>query len=194
MRNKIKNHLKTIELFLKGSGFYRGVVLTVAIVLPLAVFNLIDLFAYAPAIALGTFLNAPSDVPGSLRRKINGILISIILTMLVTFIILLTKPVFIILLIAIAVLSFAVSLISAYGFRASLISFSGLLAIVLGLAVSKPDFQSIILHVGLIGVGGLWYLVVSLLSNWVFPRKDDDQLLSDTLSLTGEYLKIRASY
>ncbi|WP_281848041.1 FUSC family protein [Olleya namhaensis] len=192
MRNKIKNHLKTIELFLKGSGFYRGVVLTVAIVLPLAVFNLIDLFAYAPAIALGTFLNAPSDVPGSLRRKINGILISIILTMLVTFIILLTKPVFIILLIAIAVLSFAVSLISAYGFRASLISFSGLLAIVLGLAVSKPDFQSIILHVGLIGVGGLWYLVVSLLSNWVFPRKDDDQLLSDTLSLTGEYLKIRA--
>ena len=192
MQNKLKTYLKTTELFLKGSSFYRGVVLTVAVVLPLFIFNAIGLFAYAPAIALGTFLNAPSDIPGSLKRKINGILISIVLTMLVTFIVFITKPVFVLLLIAIAILSFAISLISVYGFRASLISFSGLLAIVLALAVAKPDLKSMLLHVGLLGIGGLWYLTVSLLSNWLFPKKDDDQLLSDTLSLTGKYLKIRA--
>ncbi|MBQ0786206.1 MAG: FUSC family protein, partial [Oceanihabitans sp.] len=192
MQNKLKNYLITTELFLKGSSFYRGIVLTIAVVSPLVIFNAIDLFQFAPALALGTFLNAPSDVPGSLKRKINGILISIILTMLVTFIILVTKPVFVILLLAIAVLSFAISLISVYGFRASLISFSGLLAIVLSLAVEKTDLKSIALHVGLLGLGGIWYLTVSLLSNWLFPRKDDDQLLSDTLSLTGQYLKIRA--
>jgi uncharacterized membrane protein YccC len=192
MQNKLKTYLKTTELFLKGSSFYRGVVLTIAVVLPLFIFNAIGLFAYAPAIALGTFLNAPSDIPGSLKRKINGILISIVLTMLVTFIVFITKPVFVLLLIAIAILSFAISLISVYGFRASLISFSGLLAIVLALAVAKPDLKSMLLHVGLLGIGGLWYLTVSLLSNWLFPKKDDDQLLSDTLSLTGKYLKIRA--
>ncbi|WP_338035247.1 FUSC family membrane protein [Lacinutrix himadriensis] len=192
MQNKLKTYLKTTELFLKGSSFYRGVVLTVAVVLPLFIFNTIGLFAYAPAIALGTFLNAPSDIPGSLKRKINGILISIVLTMLVTFIVFITKPVFVLLLIAIAILSFAISLISVYGFRASLISFSGLLAIVLALAVAKPDLKSMLLHVGLLGIGGLWYLTVSLLSNWLFPKKDDDQLLSDTLSLTGKYLKVRA--
>ncbi|QRM87899.1 hypothetical protein FG167_01225 [Lacinutrix sp. WUR7] len=192
MQNKLKSYLKTTELFLKGSSFYRGVVLTIAVVLPLFIFNAIGLFAYAPAIALGTFLNAPSDIPGSLKRKINGILISIVLTMLVTFIVFITKPVFVLLLIAIAILSFAISLISVYGFRASLISFSGLLAIVLALAVTKPDLKSMLLHVGLLGIGGLWYLTVSLLSNWLFPKKDDDQLLSDTLSLTGKYLKVRA--
>lgn len=192
MQNKFKTYLKTTELFLKGSSFYRGVVLTIAVVFPLVFFNLIDLFQFAPSIALGTFLNAPSDVPGSLRRKINGILISIVLTVFITFLILVTKPVFALLLIAIAILSFAISLLSAYGFRASLISFSGLLAIVLALAVSKPDLKSIFLHIILLSVGGLWYLTFSLLANWIFPRKDDDQLLSDTLALTGQYLKIRA--
>ncbi|AUC83227.1 FUSC family membrane protein [Lacinutrix sp. Bg11-31] len=192
MQKKLKNHLKNIELFLKGSSFYRGVVLTIAAVLPLVIFSAIDLFQFAPAIAVGAFLNAPSDVPGSLKRKINGILISIVLTMLVTFIIFITKPVFVLLLIAITVLSFAISLISVYGFRASLISFSGLLSIVLALAIEKPDLKSITVHVGLMGVGGLWYLLFSLFSKWVFPKKDDDQLLSDTLALTGKYLKIRA--
>ncbi|WP_397363305.1 FUSC family membrane protein [Olleya sp. R77988] len=192
MQSKLKTHIKNIELFFKGSNFYRGVVVTIAIVLPLAVLFSINLFEYAPAIALGSFLNAPSDIPGSLRRKTNGILISIGLTMLISFIIFLTKPVFILLLVAIAILGFCSSLISAFGSRASLISFSGLLAIVLGLAVDKPDLKSIVIHVGLLGVGGLWYLFISLLSNKIFPRKDDDQLLSDTLKLTGDYLKLRA--
>ncbi|AXO81562.1 hypothetical protein DZC78_14595 [Olleya aquimaris] len=192
MQTKLKKHLKTTELFFKGSSFYRGVVLTIAIVFPLVVLNLLDLFAFAPAIALGTFLNAPSDVPGSLRRKINGTLISVALTVIVTFLVLITKPIFIVLILTIAVLSFLISLISVYGFRASLISFSGLLAIVLALAVSKPDLNSIIIHVGFLGIGGFWYLLVSLLSYWIFPKKDDDQLLSDTLALTGQYLKIRA--
>ena len=192
MQNKLKAYIKTTELFLKGSSFYRGVVLTVAVILPLIVFNAIDLFVFAPAIALGTFLNAPSDVPGSLRRKINGIFISIALTMLVTFIILLTKPIFALLVIAITILSFGISLISVYGFRASLISFSGLLAIVLALAIDKPDIKSIAIHVSLLGLGGLWYLSFSLFANWIFPKKDDDQLLSDTLQLTGQFLKVRA--
>ncbi|MFD2541949.1 FUSC family membrane protein [Lacinutrix gracilariae] len=192
MQKKLKNYFITTELFLKGSSFYRGVVLTVAVVFPLAFFSALDLFQFAPALALGSFLNAPSDIPGSLRRKINGILISIALTLLVTFIILITKPVFILLLLAIAILSFAISLISVYGFRASLISFSGLLAIVLALAIEKTDVKAILIHVGLLGIGGIWYLIISLLSNWLFPKKDDDQLLSDTLSLTGKYLKVRA--
>ncbi|SFW65824.1 FUSC family protein [Cellulophaga fucicola] len=192
MQKKITTYLKTIELFLKGSSFYRGIVLTVSVVIPLVFFNLIGHMEYAPSIVLGAFLNAPSDVPGSLKRKVNGILIGITLTMLVTLVILFTKTIFILLLGVIAVLSFLIALISAYGFRASLVSFSGLLAIVLGLAVKKPEATEIWLHVLLIGAGGLWYLFVSLISGWISPKKDVDQLLSDTSALTGKYLKIRA--
>ncbi len=192
MQKKNKNNIKTIELFLKGSSFYRGIVLTVSIVIPLIILYFLDGFQFAPSIVLGAFLNAPSDIPGNLKRKINGILISIVLCSLVTFIILITKSIFIVLFISILILSFIIALISVYGFRASLVSFSGLLAIVLALAVQKPDIQSIITHIGLMAIGGAWYLAISLFFGWVFPKKDDDQLLSDTLLLTGKYLKVKA--
>ncbi len=141
---------------------------------------------------VGAFLNAPGDIPGSLKRKINAILISNVLTMLITAIILFSKPVFPVLLLALAVISFAVSFISVYGFRASLVSFSGLLAMVLAFAIQNETVEDILTQVILMGVGGLWYLLVSYIFQLLAPKQDDNQLLSDTLLLIGEYMKIRA--
>jgi uncharacterized membrane protein YccC len=42
------------------------------------------------------------------------------------------------------------------------------------------------------GIGGLWYLIVSYIFQKLAPVKDQNQLLSDTLLLIGEYLKLRA--
>ncbi len=188
----MKKHLKNIELFLKGSNFYRGIRLTFAVVTPLFVLNYLGYFEYAPAIVVGTFLNAPSDIPGSLKRKINAILISIALTMLITTMVLFSKPFLPILIVALALISFSVSLISIYGFRASLVSFSGLLAMVLAFAIQKQTAQEILGHVLLMGFGGLWYLLVSYTFQKLAPKKDENQLLSDTLKLIGDYLILRA--
>ncbi len=141
---------------------------------------------------MGAFLNAPGDIPGSLKRTVNAILISIGLTMIITTIILFCKPYLPLLIIALAVISFSVSLISVYGFRASMVSFSGLLAMVLAFAVQKETAYDILVHVSLMGCGGLWYLLVSFLFRKLSPKKDEVQFLSDTLSLISEYLKIRA--
>lgn len=188
----MKALLKTIEIFLKSSHFYRGVRLTFSVVTPLVVLNFIGYFEYAPAIVMGAFLNAPGDIPGSLKRKVNAILISVGLTMIVTTVILFCKPFLPLLLIALAVFSFIISLISVYGFRASMVSFSGLLAMVLAFAVQKETAQEIFTHVLLMGCGGLWYLLVSFVFRRLAPKKDEVQFLSDTLSLIGEYLKLRA--
>lgn len=188
----MKALLKTIEIFLKGSHFYRGLRLAFAIVTPLVILNFTDHFEYAPAIVMGAFLNAPGDIPGSLKRKVNAILISIGLTMLVTATILFCKPYPAFLIAALTVFSFAISLISIYGFRASLVSLSGLLAMVLALAIEKETPLDILFHVLLIGCGGLWYLLISFLFRKIAPKKDEIQFLSDSLSLIGEYLKLRA--
>ncbi|MEM5566083.1 FUSC family membrane protein [Psychroserpens sp. AS72] len=188
----MKELLKQLELFFKSSNFYKGIRLGVGIVVPFIVFYFFGYFEYASAIVVGVFLNAPGDIPGSVKRKVNAILISIGLTMVITAIILLSKPFLPLLLIAIAVISFVVSLISVYGFRASMVSFSGLLAMVLAFAIQKETAQDIFIQVGLMGLGGLWYLVVSYVFQKLAPRKDQDQLLSDTLLLIGEYLKLRA--
>lgn len=188
----MNQHLKTLELFLKSASFDRGIRLGVAIVVPFAVLYALGYFAYAPAVVVGAFLNAPGDIPGSIKRKVNAILISIGLTMVITAIILFAKPFLPILLVAIAVISFVVSFISIYGFRASLVSFSGLLAMVLAFAIVKETAHEILLQVLLMGIGGLWYLVVSFIFQRLAPKKDDNQLLSDTLLYIGQYLKLRA--
>ena len=188
----IKDHIKSIELFFKGSHFYRGLILTTSILIPLILFYFLGIFSYAPSVAIGIFLNAPSDIPGSLRRKINGTLLSIIITTITTCIILFAKPFLFVLIVLIIVLTFFISLLSAYGFRGSLIAFSGLLAIVIGLGVQQETPLQILIHCSLIACGGLWYLLYTLLVNRIVPKKDEDQVISETLLLTGKYLKIRA--
>lgn len=187
-----KNRRSQLELFIKSSHFFRGVVITASLIIPLLTFNALGYFSLAPAFVFGAFLNAPSDVPGSLRRKVIGTLISIALTVFVTIVILFTKPNFALVLVLISALTFGISFLSAYGFRGSLVGFSGLLAMVLALAVDDSTPYEIWMHGVLILLGGLWYLLASIIFHKIISNKDDDQLLSETLKLTGEYLKLRA--
>jgi len=186
----VKKYFRSVVLFLKSSNFYRGIVQTIAAIIPLLIFYIFGHLIYAIPIAIGVFLNAPGNIPGTLTRKTYSTLISMSLTMLVTLLVSFAKMNFVILIATLALLSFFISLIAAYGFRGSLIAFSGLLAMVLSLAKDVSNF-GIWLHVGLIGVGGLWFLLVVFISHWLSPKKDEDQLLSETLYLTGTYLKIR---
>ncbi|MEJ1222815.1 FUSC family protein [Sediminicola sp. 1XM1-17] len=186
----LKDYLKWSWLFLRSSNFYRGLLLTVAVLIPLIGFNIAGQLAFGISIAMGVFLNAPSNTPGTFKIKTITTLLSIGLTMLVTLVMNYAKVHFIVLIAALLMVSFFVSLIAAYGFRGSLIAFSGLLAMTLALARDISDF-GIWLHVCLIGVGGLWFLVMSWAFQWLSPKKDEDQLLSETLYLTGSYLKIR---
>ena len=187
MREKIKH----FELFIKSTDFDRGVRLGVAISVPFITLYLLGYLAYAPAVVIGAVLNTPGDIPGSTKRKVNAILISIGLTMLITAIILFSKAFLPLLLCTLAAISFSVSLISVYGFRASLVSFSGLLAMVLAFAIEKESPREILTQVALMGVGGLWYLLLSLIFQKISPKKDKNQLLSDSLLLIGSYLKLR---
>jgi uncharacterized membrane protein YccC len=188
----LKEKLKQLELFLKSTHFDRGIRLGVGIAVPFALLYFLGYFEYAPAIVVGTVLNTPGDIPGSIKRKVNAILISIGLMMVITAILLFSKPFLPLLLAVFAIISFIVSMISVYGFRASLVSFSGLLAMVIAFAVQKETMHEILVHVALMGIGGFWYLIVSFIFQKLAPKKDQNQLLSDSLLLIGEYLKLRA--
>ncbi|PWH82245.1 FUSC family protein [Brumimicrobium oceani] len=187
-----KSKLTKLELFVKSSHFFRGVVITLSLIVPLLAFNTLGYMSLAPSFIFGAFLNSPSDVPGSLRRKVIGTLISILLTSLITVLILFSKPNHYLTLGFIGLLTFGLSFLSAYGFRASLIGFSGLLAMTIALVVEQNSAQEIWIHALYMVLGGLWYILASVTLHKIIPKKDDDQLLSETLKLTGKYLKIRA--
>src|SRR5690554_4111430 len=122
-----KSKRTKIELFIKSSHFFRGVVITLSLIIPLLTFNVLGYMSLAPSFVFGSFLNSPSDIPGSLRRKVIGTIVSIFLTVFITIIISFSNNNFALTLVLISIITFGLSFLSAYGFRGSLAGFSGLL-------------------------------------------------------------------
>ncbi|MUP42741.1 FUSC family protein [Gramella aestuarii] len=140
---------------------------------------------------MGCLLSSPSDVPGSFKHKVLGILAAAILGSLSYCIagyaeqtVWATIPMLILSM-------FAISYLSVYGFRASLVTFSGLLAVVLSFANLSSDLE-IWQKSLLIAGGGIWYLLVSVLWYLLKPERATEQLLAETMELTADYLRLRA--
>lgn len=161
-----------------------------AVTLPIILAIRSGYFETGLALCFGALWSSPSDVSGSFYQKAVGILISAILVTLVSFIggylhfeLLLLLPI-------LGLLTFTIAFISVYGFRASLISFSGLMALVLSFAHDSKELE-IYQYALLIGLGGIWYLILAKLWSIVHPRAETEEFLSETYLLTAEFLEIR---
>ncbi len=186
----VATSLKDLSEFLKSTDFSKAILLGFALTIPIIVGVKLDALQIGITITVGALLASPSDVSGSIRYKITGILFATLLAMIVSLIggylhlsLWLLFPI-------LGVLMFAISYISIYGFRASLISFSGLLALVLSFS-NVSDAMEPYERMLLIGIGGLWYAALSLLRHYIFPKAPTEYYLSKTLRLTADYLRNR---
>ncbi|MEQ9210489.1 MAG: FUSC family membrane protein, partial [Pseudomonadales bacterium] len=87
-------------------------------------------------------------------------------------------------------LAFAIAMISVYGFRSSLISLCGLLALVLSFS-HDPEELAIWQFALLIGVGGLWYLLLATILYRINPRAQTEEFLYKAYMLTADFLETR---
>lgn len=188
--NLVKQSLKDLSEYFGSTDFSKAILLGIALTVPILVGLKLDLLEIGITITIGAMLASPSDVSGSIRHKVTGILFATLLAMIVSFIggylhlsLWLLFPI-------LGVLMFAISYISIYGFRASLISFSGLLALVLSFSNVSTGMQPYERAL-LIGIGGLWYVSLSLLRHFIFPKAQTEYYLSKTLRLTADYLHVR---
>ncbi len=191
-RQWIFENFKEFLQFLKSTNFSKSILIGVAVTVPIIVGLQLGHFEIGLAICFGAFWSSPSDVNGSYRHKKIGILFSAALAMLVSFIGGYLHIQTLLLLPVLGVLTFAISLISVYGFRASLISFSGLLALVLSFAHDAQELE-IYQYALLVGVGGLWYLTLSMLWYRINPKAQTEEILTEILVLTAEYLEARGN-
>ncbi|WP_299105058.1 FUSC family membrane protein [uncultured Winogradskyella sp.] len=142
------------------------------------------------ALCFGAFWCSPSDISGNLRHKQIGILFSSVLVIIISFIGgYLNIPNFFLFPI-LGFLTFCIAFISIYGFRASLISFSGLLALVLSFAHTLESLE-VYQYAILIGVGGLWYLVLSTLWFYINPKAQTEETLAAIFLRTADFLDTR---
>ena len=186
----ISKNFKELRQFLKSTSFSRAILVGIAVTLPIVLGMQLGYFEIGLALGFGSFWCSPSDVSGSFQHKKIGIIISAALVMVVSFIggylhyeTWLSLPV-------LGILSFGIAFLSVYGFRASLVSFSGLLALVLSFAHDAEELE-IYQYALLIGVGGLWYLLLAKIWHQINPKAETEELLSETYVLTAEFIETR---
>ncbi|MCF4101668.1 FUSC family protein [Gillisia sp. M10.2A] len=186
----IKTYFQDLLLFLKSTDFSKAFILGMAITIPITVGVYYNYFEVGLALALGALLSSPSDVTGSFRHKKIGVLLSALLACSASILggyLAFDTWIFLPIL---GVVMFAISYLSVYGFRASLISFSGLFAMVLSMA-NISNVLEIHERALLIGLGGVWYLLLAILLQKLNPRGQTEQFLAYTLDLTSKYLHTR---
>lgn len=170
----------------------KAISMAIAMIVPITIGVNSDSLNPATFIALGVVFASFSDTSGSLKLKVNGMLLATLLSIMVTYVMHLLKLPFAIFLPILGLLIFSISYLSVYGFRASLISFSGLFAIVLSMSKLSDSDLSVFLRMLLIGVGGVWYIIVVLTRHLLFPKSATEYYLAETLKFTADYLEIRA--
>ncbi|WP_432411730.1 FUSC family membrane protein [Rasiella sp. SM2506] len=176
---------------MKSTNFSKAVLVGIAVSLPVILGIVMDQISIGLALCFGAFWSSPSNTPGSFYHKKMGIIFSAILITVVSFIGgYLTIDTWLLLPI-LGALTFGIAYISIYGFRASLISFSGLLALVLGFAHTPSELAPYQYSL-LIGVGGLWYLFLVIIAYHLNPKAQTEESLSETFSLTSQFLHTRA--
>ena len=186
----ISTNFKELIQFLKSTNFSKAIIVGIALSLPIIIGIQFGFFEIAIALSFGAFWCFPSDVSGSFRHKTYGILCSIALIVLVSFIggYLDFNTWF--LLPVLGILTFAISYIAIFGFRASLISFSGLLALVLSFAHEAERLETYE-YSFFVGLGGFWYLLLATIWHKINPKGQTEELLTQTYQLTAQFLETR---
>jgi len=186
----ISEHFKELQQFLKSVSFSRAIRVGIAVTLPIVMGLQLGYFEIGLALSFGAFWSSPSDVTGSFQHKKIGILISATLVMVVSFIKGYLSFELWLLLPILGLLTFAIAFISVYGFRASLVSFSGLMALVLSFANDSGELE-VYQYAVLMGLGGLWYLLLSKAWYRINPKAETEEFLSETYVFTAEFLEAR---
>ena len=183
--------LASLNRFFKSLNFLKAIVNALAMILPVFIANyFFQNISIGFSIALGVLFCAPADVPGSVKHNFYGVLLAVVLSVIVTLLIGFSINTIWILFPLLIIIVFLVSYLSVYGFRASLISFAGLLAIVLSFANDYEEV-GVLTHAMLVGLGGLWYLSLTMLKSFLFPKAQTDFLFVEITEKTAEFLRVR---
>ncbi|MFV5685613.1 FUSC family membrane protein [Flavobacterium sp. GB2R13] len=179
-----------IRKFTDSTYFNNALKVTIAAVIPVLLFSFLGNFEMGFTIALGAFFTYPSDIPSSLKHKINGVLVTAFLVAGLNLLVNIMHPYSWIFYPFLAVLIFLISMLSVYEKRATAVSFSALLAVSLAFAHLHTGWE-MIEYSGLILVGGLFYLLISLIFHYLSPHRYIELEIAECIKLTAKYLKLR---
>ncbi|MEO6836855.1 MAG: FUSC family membrane protein [Ginsengibacter sp.] len=182
---------RQIRYFLFSQYLADGIRITMEIVIPAFVFSLLGHLEIGLSLSLGALCVSVADGPGPIVHKRNGMLycnififISALLTGFLNHNVLLLG-------ILILAASFFFTMFSVYGNRANSIGFAALLIMVLQMSDILPYYRAFTESL-LILSGGIWYMLIALVSYQITPHRPAQRSLGECIRETAKYLMIKS--
>lgn len=182
--------LDRIAKFTNSISFLNATKVTIASVVPVLIFHFLGHFEIGFTIALGVFYTYPSDIPSTLSHKIKGLIAASFIVSGVNLLVNFAYPYPYIFYPFLGFLLFSCSMISVYGQRATLVSFSALISISLSFGHLHEGWEAFE-YSSWIFIGGILYLIISLIFHFVQPYKYIELEIAEGIRLTAKYLKLR---
>lgn len=180
--------------FIYSYHFSTGLRTTISVVVPSVAFSMLDNLPMGLMVSLGSLTTALSDVAGTALHKRNGILTAIAFIFLTALGTSFIAPYPVLMTGWILACCFANSMLLVYGNRGGNIGTACMLVMVSILGENVEGAGHAIVNCLLILLGSVWYGFLALLLWQVRPYLSVQQILSECIIDTAEYLEKRAGF
>jgi len=184
---------KEIKSFFYSQYFSDGLRITIGLLLPALVLTQFHNLGFGVDMSLGALCVSIVDTPGPVAQKRNAMAISNLCIFLVAVITGFARLNLYTLGVEVALFSFLFSMLAVYGNRAAFVGTGALLVMILMMdQATKPDQ---ILTVSLvILLGGVWYMIFSLVFFGIRPYRAAQQALGENIFDIAQFLRIKADF
>ncbi|PZP52124.1 MAG: FUSC family protein [Pseudopedobacter saltans] len=184
---------KVLTKFAISQHLYRGLVITIGVLIPCLLLEHYGLFGKMIALPTGTLMVSLTDNPGPQKRRLNTLLISLAIYLFVAITTSYLRHFQGIVFLLLIVYGLFFSLIGVLGNRASVVGTMALVIFTFNLDdhLSQGQYLLSALYFFL---GGLWYLVIFFALDWLKPYLVVEQLMSEYLYEIGKYLNLKSQF
>ncbi len=185
---------RDLSYFFFSQHFSDGLRITLAILLPALLGAQWGQLAQGITISTGAVCLSVTDTPGPLLHRRNGLLAALALVVVGALLTGAVAPYRLRLGVVVVGLSFGLTMLLVWGARAGAVGSATLLGMVLTLAHPPVGWAAVVLHAGLLGLGGAWYLLLALAQGRVQPYRAAQQALGECLHAVAGFLHLKATF
>jgi uncharacterized membrane protein (TIGR01666 family) len=187
------NYAKKYLNFINGRYAAEGIRITGGIIAPSLLLNAFGHLTIGLVMSFGALCVSVADTPGAVRHRVNGMLATCFLVAVLAVITPLVANNPLLLGALLVVAGFIFSMFTVYGVRSSAVGIAALIIIILSLQ-APPHGKDIWVNAGYTLVGGVWYMLYSLILYRLRPYKFIQQVLGDYVSDVSQYLRSRGDF
>ncbi|WP_343671941.1 FUSC family membrane protein [Chitinophaga sp.] len=190
----MRHWIQEVRNFIYSYHFSTGLRTTISVVVPSVVCSMLGNLPLGIVISLGALATALSDVPGTAIHKRNGTLIAIGFIWFTAITTSLIMPYPVLMTFYILACCFMNAMLLIYGNRGGNIGIACMLVMVSILGEKAvPPYEALI-HSLYILLGSVWYGLLALLLWQIRPYLSVQQMLSECIVETADYLLARAHF